>query len=204
MKLGISGGTFDPVHYGHLRPLRQAADRIGWDRVLLMPARRQPFKKEVKTASSYDRYAMLAMATSREPLFEVSSLELEREGVSYTVDTLELIRSSVGRDARIDWIIGDDNLPRLREWKSLERIFELANFVVLTRRGDENDLASELRSRVAAISEAGKAGSIVFFENQKVEISSTEVRRRVSEGKPITDLVPEPVEGYVRKYGLYR
>src|ERR1043165_2466816 len=132
MKIGICGGTFDPFHRGHLDPVLAAREAMGWDRILYFVAYLQPFKKKGCSASGYHRFAMAVLATESLPEVWVSSWELEREGTSYTVDTLEHLRSQ-HPDATLAWVIGDDNLERLGEWKSIDRIFELANFVVLPR-----------------------------------------------------------------------
>lgn len=132
MKIGICGGTFDPFHRGHLEPVLAARETMQWDRIIYMVARRQPFKGEGESASGYHRFAMAVLATESIDDVRISSWELEREGVSYTVDTLEYLRGEFP-DATLDWIIGDDNLSRLGEWHNVDRIFGLANFAVLTR-----------------------------------------------------------------------
>ncbi|HYH06087.1 MAG TPA: nicotinate-nucleotide adenylyltransferase [Thermoanaerobaculia bacterium] len=201
MRIGICGGTFDPFHRGHLDPILHVRGEMQWDRVLYIPARMQPFKQDRQTASPYHRFAMTAMATLGEDRLHVSSMELERDTISYTVDTLEELRARHPEDT-LDWIIGDDNLAKLLEWKSLDRIFELANFAVLAR--GEHALPPSLASRRAGASARATHGSIVFAHNPTVPVSSTEIRRRVSAGESIGDLVPEPVSRYIHHYGLYR
>ena len=201
MRIGICGGTFDPFHRGHLDPILHVRDEMQWERVLYIPARMQPFKQNRETASPYHRFTMTAMATLGEPMLHVSSMELERDRVSYTVDTLEELRAQHPDDT-LDWIIGDDNLAQLLEWRSIDRIFELANFAVLAR--GEHTLPPQLASRRTTANERSTRGSIVFAHNPTVPVSSTEVRRRVSGGESIGDLVPEPVSRYIHHYGLYR
>lgn len=201
MRIGICGGTFDPFHRGHLDPILHVRDEMQWDRVIYVPARMQPFKQNRETASPYHRFTMAAMATLDEAMLHVSSMELERETISYTVDTLEELRTNHPDDT-IDWIIGDDNLAKLLEWKSIDRIFELANFAVLAR--GEHTLPPQLASRRANARERATHGSIVFADNPTVPVSSTEIRRRVSAGESIGDLVPAPVSRYIQHYGLYR
>ena len=201
MKIGICGGTFDPFHRGHLDPVLAVRERVQWDRVLYIPAHVQPFKTDRHTASGYHRFAMTALGIAgHDPLY-ASPLELERGKVSYTVDTLEELRR-MSPDATIDWIIGDDNLAKLTEWKSLDRIFELANFVVLTRGGQA--ILPVLSSRVVDAESRPASGTISFAENATIPISSTDIRRRVRDGEPIEDLVPQPVSRYIHHYGLYR
>jgi nicotinate-nucleotide adenylyltransferase len=204
MRLGICGGTFDPFHRGHLDPILAVRETMQWDRVLYVPAYRQPFKLERDSASGHHRFAMAAMATLDHDGLEVSAMELERGQVSYSVDTLEQLRELHAADT-IDWIIGDDNLADLLEWKSIERIFELTNFAVLTRHlSGAPPPPAVLSGRVADAAARPRHGAIVFAENQTVAISSTEIRRRVRAGEPIDELVDPRVSRYIHHYGLYR
>ncbi|HEV7573706.1 MAG TPA: nicotinate (nicotinamide) nucleotide adenylyltransferase, partial [Thermoanaerobaculia bacterium] len=134
MRIGIVGGTFDPFHRGHLDPVLAAREKLQWDRVLYIPAWRQPFKTDRDAAPGPHRFAMTALAIRDHAALYVSPIELERGGISYSVDTLEeLHRQYAGAD--FDWIIGDDNLKDLDRWKDPERLYKLARFVVLTRQG---------------------------------------------------------------------
>ena len=202
MKIGICGGTFDPFHRGHLDPILSARDAMQWDRVYYIPAYRQPFKLDRDSASAYHRFAMAAIATfEREAMF-VLDLELQRGEVSYTVDTLEALRTQHA-DATLDWIIGDDNLAQLLQWKSIDRIFELANFCVLTRLRAATEVAA-LQTRVQNAGSRSPNGAIVFAENPTVPVSSTDIRRRIRDGESIDDLVDPRVSRYIQHYGLYR
>lgn len=202
MRIGICGGTFDPFHRGHLDPILSARGRMEWDRVLYIPAYRQPFKQDRDAASAHHRFAMTALATLDHDGFLAEERELERGAISYTVDTLEALRAEHSDDT-LDWIIGDDNLARLLEWKSLDRIFELANFTVLTRTGGQAILPA-LRPRVQDAENRPKCGVITFAENPAVPVSSTEIRRRVRAGEPIDELVDGRIARYIHHYGLYR
>ncbi|HYC60773.1 MAG TPA: nicotinate-nucleotide adenylyltransferase [Thermoanaerobaculia bacterium] len=201
MKIGIYGGTFDPFHRGHLEPVLAARGKMQWDEVWYVPAYVQPFKQDRTFASPYHRFAMIAASIVDHDFIYVSSIELERGHVSYTVETLEELRAKHSGDT-LDWIIGDDNFLKLHEWKSLDRIFELANFAVLTRRSHE--VPPAFASRVCDAESRSTHGSISFSNNPTLEISSTDVRDRVREGQPIDDLVPPPVSRYIQHYGLYR
>jgi len=204
MHIGICGGTFDPFHRGHLEPVLAARGVMQWDRVLYVPAHRQPFKRDQLSASGYHRFAMTVLATEERPEMFVTSRELDRGEISYTVDTLEQLRAE-NPEATLDWIIGDDNLPKLESWKSLSRIFELANFAVLSRTGDDAGLVpAALRSRITSPQKRGRCGAIVFAENATVPISSTEVRRRVRAGEPIDAFVDPRVRRYIEHNGLYQ
>lgn len=201
MRIGICGGTFDPFHRGHLDPILAVRGELQWDRVLYVPAFVQPFKQDRETASGHHRFAMAAIATLDHDALHVSSLELERGAVSYTVDTLGELRAR-HEGATLDWIIGDDNLARLGEWKSIDTIFAMANFVVLTRGAHE--VTPRFRERVAGAASRPKHGAVVLAHNATVPVSSTEIRRRVRAGEPIEDLVPPPVSRYIHHYDLYR
>ena len=201
MKIGICGGTFDPFHRGHLDPILAARGTMEWDRVLYIPAFVQPFKREQAPTSGHHRFAMLAMATLEHEELVASPMELERGAVSYTVDTLEELRSAYP-DATLDWIIGDDNLVRLHEWRSLDRIFEMANFAVLTRGGAA--VPPYASARVVAPAGRPKCGAVAFAHNPTVPISSTDIRRRVRAGEPIDGLVDPRVSRYIQHYALYK
>lgn len=202
MKIGICGGTFDPFHRGHLEPVLAVRGLMQWDRLIYVPAYQQPFKAERQHASGYHRFTMAVLATeSIEEIF-ISPQELDRGAISYTVETLELLRSEY-RNATLDWIIGDDNLAELTKWKQIERIFALANFAVLTR-GQAKSVPQQFQSRVVAPEKRPTHGCIVFAENATVPVSSTEIRRRIRAGEPIVDLVDPRVSHYIDHYRLYR
>jgi nicotinate-nucleotide adenylyltransferase len=208
MRIAICGGTFDPFHRGHLDPVLAVRDTMQWERVIYIPAYRQPFKQDRATASGYDRFAMAVLATEQLDDFSVSHRELERGAVSYTVDTLEELRAEE-RDATLDWIIGDDNLAALHQWRNVARIFELANFAVLSRVG-QAILPASLASRgqaglpVLQPQSRPKCGAVVFVHNPTIPISSTEIRRRVRAGEPIDELVDPRVSRYIHHNRLYK
>lgn len=203
MKIGICGGTFDPFHRGHLEPVLAVREPMEWALVIYMPAHQQPFKLDRLSASGYHRFAMAVLGTEEFDGLFVSQRELERGEVSYTVDTLEQLRAAYP-DATLDWIIGDDNVPQLGEWKNIDRIFELANFAVLTRGRRDGDVPERFRSRVTTAAARSTNGGIAFARNQTIPISSTEVRRRIRAGEPIDDLVDPRVARHIQHYGLYR
>lgn len=209
MKIGICGGTFDPFHRGHREPVLSVREAMGWDRVIYVPAFVQPFKQDRQAASAYHRFAMAVLGTEEDARLSVSPRELERGAVSYTVDTLEELRREYP-EATLDWIVGDDNVGALLEWRSIDRIFELANFTVLSREHDRagaaaSGLPEALAGRVAGEADGrGPHGAIVFARNGAVRVSATEVRRRARAGEPISDLVGPRISRYIDRYGLYR
>lgn len=190
MRIGICGGTFDPFHCGHLHPVLAARETMEWDRVIYVPAFVQPFKSDRATASPLDRFAMTVLATEEHEEVYVSKRELERGEISYTVDTLEELHAELP-EATLDWIIGDDNLADLHKWRNLDRIFELARFVVLTR--GRTQIPENLKNR-----------PIEFARNATVPVSSTEIRRRVRAGESIDELVDPRVSHYIHHYRLYK
>jgi nicotinate-nucleotide adenylyltransferase len=202
MNIGICGGTFDPFHRGHLDPVLAVRGTMQWDRVIYIPAFVQPFKTERETASGYHRFAMTVLATEEHEALVVSPVELERGAISYTVDTLQQLRNE-HPDATLDWVIGDDNLEKLDQWKSIETIVQLANFTVLARNAVAPPVNIEGLAP-AAPRDRPKHGAIVFAANTTVPVSSTEVRRRARAGEPIDELVGERVSRYIHHYDLYR
>ncbi len=201
-RIGLYGGTFDPIHRGHVDTLRAVAGAMGWSRVVIVPAHVQPFKVGRRVSSPLDRHAMAVLATVDDPLFEVSRFELERGQVSYTVDTLEHFRRAEP-DSALEWVIGDDNLALLPEWKSIDRIFELANFVIL-RRDAAAIVPTPLAHRVRDAAGRDAAGCIVLADNPIIEISGTEIRRRAAMGQPVGALVDSHVAAYISRYRLYQ
>ncbi len=164
MNIGVCGGTFDPFHRGHLDPVLAIRTQMGWNRVIYVPAWRQPFKADRDTTSGYHRFTMAVLATREHEDVYVSPVELERGGVSYTVETLQELHEMYP-DATFDWVIGDDHVSQLLAWKHPERLFALARFIVLARGGPAP--APELAERVAT-------GRLVYAQNESVLISSTD------------------------------
>jgi nicotinate-nucleotide adenylyltransferase len=177
---------------------------MGWDRIIYIPAYRQPFKAGQESASAYHRFAMAVLATERIEQMLVSARELDRGAISYTVETLQALRDE-NPDATLDWIIGDDNLADLPKWKDIDRIFELANYVVLSRLGKEDAVPQQYRHRVISDpARRGRCGAIVFASNETVPVSSTEIRRRLRTGESIDGMVDPRVSRYIQRNGLYR
>jgi nicotinate-nucleotide adenylyltransferase len=184
-RVGVFGGTFDPVHVGHLAIALAALESIPLDRVLFVPARRSPLKERDPLASVADRVTMLEGAIVGEPRFRLSRVELERDGVSYTVDTLEALRS----EGELFLILGSDALADLARWRAPERIRELATILVAARPGaPEPDPVHRART----------------FDAPLLDISSRELRARASRGMSLRYLVPDAVWEHIRKRRLYR
>jgi len=198
-KIGIIGGTFDPVHYGHLILAEQARVEANLDQVLFMPAMVQPFKLNVKTAEGAHRYAMLQEAVAGNPYFSVSRKELDSPEISYTINTLRDCKEEFGDDTELYFIIGTDAFLNLEKWYAAEDLLEGFSFVIGTRPGYKEQ---ELKAMVDRLREQYNS-KILEINNSEVEISSTDIKNRIREGKSIKYLLPEGVEEYIYKNKLY-
>lgn len=183
MRIGIYGGTFDPVHHGHLILACQALEEFKLDRLVFVPAAESPFKIHNHTAPATDRLAMLQLAIKGEDRFEVDPVEIERGGVSYSIDTVKMFRSR-DPEAELFFLVGEDNAYRLTEWHRFEELKKMVGFVVLSRSEDFQSPEYPVVQR-------------------RIEISSTEIRNRVANGESITYLVPESVKRYIEQHQLY-
>jgi nicotinate-nucleotide adenylyltransferase len=191
MRIGIMGGSFDPVHLGHLGVARAVAQALGLDRVLLVPAAQAPLRSEPVCASAAHRLAMLEIATAGARELAVSDVELQRGGVSYTVDTLRSLRTDRPGDEWV-WIVGEDQLARLPQWAEREALVQLTEFAVYGRPGCERappPVIPGLRVR--------------RIEGPEWPISSTAIRARLRRGESLGGLVPDKVIEYIRENGLY-
>ena len=203
IRIGLCGGTFDPFHLGHSRPVLEVREAMGWDEVIYIPAFQQPFKLDRFRTSPFHRYAMTVLGTEAHAGLKTSLFELEREKTSFTIDTLLAFRQQYP-DAVIDWIIGDDNVPALTEWKSWERLFDLSNFIVLSREPRRPEVPVQLAARVVPPGERGCHGALAFAANETIKVSSTELRRRIASNEDTGDLLDPRVARYISAHGLYR
>jgi nicotinate-nucleotide adenylyltransferase len=191
-KIGVMGGTFDPIHHGHLVAASEVADRFGLDEVVFVPTGQPWQKKAERTVSrAEDRYLMTVVATASNPRFSVSRVDVDRGGPTYTADTLADL-SVEYPDARLYFITGADALAQILSWQKLDQLFELAHFVGVTRPG--YTLGDDHLPR----------GAVTLVEVPAMAISSTDCRDRVAGGHPVWYLVPDGVVQYISKRGLYR
>jgi len=209
-RVGLFGGSFDPVHNGHLRVAEEVREHFGLDRLYFIPAFTQPLKTSVKVTAVTDRMKMVEMATRSNKFFRVSRLEMTRGGLSYSIET---IRSFARRYGEIYFLVGLDAFVEIDKWKSYREIFEQAHVVVLVRPTHSKSAATELFPRDVKkdVKRTGdgvyehRSGKKVFFHRvTQLDISSTAIRRLVSKGASIKYLVPHVVERYIKEGGLYR
>jgi nicotinate-nucleotide adenylyltransferase len=194
-RIGIMGGTFDPIHHGHLVAAEEARWQFRLDQVLFIPTGR-PWQKPVGVSPAEDRYLMTVIATAPNPAFAVSRMEVDDPGPTYTVDTLRRLRAELPEDTRLLFIGGADVVQQLLTWKEPEQVLALTELIAATRpEFDLDGLVQQIR---------GAAGRVHRMEIPALAISGRDVRARVARGAPIGYLVPEDVARYIEKRGLYR
>ncbi|AXO36171.1 nicotinate-nucleotide adenylyltransferase [Micromonospora chalcea] len=191
-RVGIMGGTFDPIHHGHLVAASEVADRFGLDEVVFVPTGQPWQKAEEAVTPAEDRYLMTVIATASNPRFQVSRVDIDRGGPTYTVDTLRDLHAEYGAKAQLFFITGADALERILSWKDLDEALELAHFIGVTRPG------FELTDKHLP------ADSVSLVQVPAMAISSTDCRARVARGEPVWYLVPDGVVQYIAKRRLYQ
>jgi nicotinate-nucleotide adenylyltransferase len=192
MRIGVFGGTFNPPHTGHLIVAETARESLGLDKVLFVPCSLPPHKATRSLVDADRRLEMVRLATAGNPSFEVSDLEIQRGGKSYTVDTLRALTPLYPR-AHLYLLIGIDNLLELHTWREPEEIFTLSEVIAINRPGfDSSSVRKDYLRRVT------------FLRSPNIDISSSEIRRKAKLGKSIKYLVPSAVEAYILKHGAYK
>jgi nicotinate-nucleotide adenylyltransferase len=199
LKLGVFGGTFDPIHTGHLVVAEEVRVRLALDEVLFVPAGHSPFKLDRAVTRAAHRMNMVALATEDNPHFRVSDMEVVRPGPSYSVDTLEELARAHGKDSGLFMMVGADALREFDRWHQPQRLLDVATLVCLARpeapQLDPESLESVRR---------GATERVAVIEGPLIGVSSTNIRQRVSQGLSIKYLVSEPVEAYIYEHGLYK
>ncbi|MBE6045249.1 MAG: nicotinate-nucleotide adenylyltransferase [Clostridiales bacterium] len=199
-KIGILGGTFDPVHYGHIALAEDAVREAGLHEVVMIPARIQPFKQDREYASGEDRFNMLALAAGKDDHITVSKYELQQKSISYTYLTLRHMQEFYGKDTRLYFITGTDSFLKIDTWMNAEELLNNYSYVIGTRPGYRQDEYQEALRRITS----AYGTEVISMNKTELDISATQIRQMVAEGKPINDLVPPEVERYIREHGLYR
>ena len=190
MKIGLMGGTFDPVHIGHLVTAQAVREIRGLEKIIFIPAYISPHKMNQSSAGINHRLKMLQLAIEGIPYFEFSEIELKAKSISYTVETLERFKKKYDK---LEFIIGYDNIINFNTWKMPDRIIELADLIVLRRRSNDKKIEKDKYYRAAT-----------FVKTPVIEISSSEIRERIKHGKPVDFLIPLKVKEYIYKFNLYK
>ena len=199
MKTGILGGTFDPVHNGHILIAGETFRQLKLDSMIFVPAACSPFKTETCETPAEHRFKMVELAVEGVAGFTASRIELDRPGISYTIDTLEALQAKKSQPDDLYFITGLDSLRTLSEWKDAGRIITLSRLVTVCRPGYDVRDIDVLEQRLPGLRER-----LILLKGPLVDISSTDIRRRVSAGESIHGLVPERVEAYIQEHQLYR
>lgn len=197
------GGTFNPIHHGHLVTAQEALDQFHLDEVIFIPTGDPPHKIEDLLADAEDRYLMTVIATSSNDNFFVSRIEIDRRGKSYTIDTVKELRDEYGMDSELFFVTGADAILEILTWKNTDEIVTLAKFIAATRPGYDLSKIKGLKSTLFKSEEEADEG-ISVMEIPALAISSTNIRKRIKENRPINYLVPEGVSNYIIKHGLYK
>ncbi len=193
--IGILGGSFDPIHYGHLAIAEEARIAHGLSQVLILPTAYQPLKGGAHAASPLQRLHMVALACASNPAFSPSAIEIERSGHSYTIDTLQSLRATY--PAELYFILGADSLMDLPRWRAIDHILEIAHIIAVRRPTIHIDLDKLKRSL------PGLEGRLTLLDGPYINISSREIRQRIARGQPIRYLSPDVVVDYIAEQGLY-
>ncbi|WP_027338627.1 nicotinate-nucleotide adenylyltransferase [Halonatronum saccharophilum] len=194
--IGIMGGTFDPIHNGHLLTAQCAAYQHNLEKVIFVPSGNPPHKTEKKITDAQERYVMALLATMSNPIFDVSRIEIDREGLSYTVDTVREFKK-IYPDRKIYFITGADAILEIFTWKNPEKLLEETEFIAASRPGY---CLSQLGQKIYD----SYRETIHPLQIPGLAISSTDIRARVEEGRPIKYQLPESIEAYIKKHNLYR
>lgn len=198
MKIGVLGGTFDPIHFGHLAVAEEVRVRLDLAEVVFVPAGQPWLKTNSPISPAEHRLGMVRLAIADRDYFKLSMVEIERTGPSYTVDTIAELQAQLGAGVELFFIVGWDSLAQLPQWKEPSRLVTMCHLVAVPRPGYQ---LPDLKSLEALI--PGLSRNLVLLDKPEVDIDATDIRRRVAHGLSISQLVPEPVISYIRQHKLY-
>jgi len=200
MNIGVLGGTFDPIHVGHLKVAEEAVARLDLPRILFMPAGQPWLKLNNANAISpvQHRLEMVRLGIAGNPRFKLSTMEIERTGPTYTVDTIAQLQSQLGEGDEIFFILGWDNLSQLPRWHQPARLIEMCRLAAVPRVDFPLPDLPSLEKELPGITER-----VILFDKPRIDINASQIRQRVAAGQSIGDFVPEPVERYIKEHGLY-
>lgn len=200
-RIGLYGGSFDPIHHGHLISARSLAERLDLERVLLIPAARPPHKPNIEMTAIEHRLAMATLAVDGDPLFDVLDIEAHRDGPSFTIDTVDQLQAELGAGTTLFWFIGGDTLPQLPTWHRVRELVQRVTIVTATRPGWNPPDAQVLADAVGL--DAARALLDQCESTPSIGISATNIRFRCAEGRSIRYLTPPNVEDYIVSNRLY-
>lgn len=214
MRLGVFGGTFNPIHVGHLRAVIEVQETFTLDRLLLIPSANPPHKGAEDIAAAEDRLQMVRLAVQGLPSLEASAVELARSGLSYTIETLQYFHNYFGPESVIHFVVGVDAFSEITTWKSYHQLFATAHFIVMTRPGSTlNNLERFIHTHISRDYQYDTAASryghprwcsIFCLNITHLDISATQIREWIRQGRSIRFLVPATVEAFIKTRGLYR
>jgi nicotinate-nucleotide adenylyltransferase len=196
-KIGIMGGTFDPIHNGHLIIAENSRINFNLEKILFIPTGLPAHKIENEITYSDYRYEMVLLSINSNPYFTVSPMEIERMGITYTIDTIKNLQK-LNKNVEYYFIMGEDSLYNFHKWKDYRELLNICKFIVAKRKNENN----KLEEKIEELNNICK-DSIYLLESPMIDISSTDIRERIIQNKPIKYLVPEAVELYIKKHGLY-
>ena len=198
MNIGVMGGTFDPIHNGHLAVAEEVRVRLNLAEILFVPAGQPWLRIDRPISPAEHRVAMVRLAITGKPYFKLSTMEIERPGPTYTVDTMVELQAQFGSGADLFFILGWDSVVQLPEWKEPSRLITLCRLVAVSRPGHAEPDLKALESLIP-----GLARRVVLMDKPEIDISASDIRERVARGLSIRHLVPESVERYIKQHGLY-
>jgi nicotinate-nucleotide adenylyltransferase len=198
MKSGVLGGTFDPIHNGHLAVAEKVRRRLNLDEVIFVPAGRPWLRGDSPLSAAAHRVRMVQLALADKPCCRLSLMEIERVGPSYTIDTINQLKAELGPEVALYFILGWDNLAKLPRWHEPRELVRACSLVAVPRPGYDKPDLEPLEARLP-----GLAGSLILLDAPRVDVSASLVRERVGRGLSVSELVPGPVADYIREQGLY-
>jgi nicotinate-nucleotide adenylyltransferase len=199
MKMGILGGTFDPIHNGHLAIADEARTYLNLSEVLFLPAGQPWMKSDQPISAAHHRTAMIRLALEGRPYFKLSTIEIEYKGPSYSVDTIVKLRAQSEEAFDCYFIVGWDNLAKIPLWKDPAKLIEMCFLAAVPRPGYDRPDMKKLEAALPGISK-----KVILMDKPRIDISATDIRNRVAQGRSISSLVPPAVENYIKESGLYR
>jgi nicotinate-nucleotide adenylyltransferase len=198
MNIGVMGGTFDPIHNGHLAVAEEVASRLDLAEILFVPAGQPWLKMDSPILPAEYRVQMVRLAIADKPHFKLSTMEIERPGATYTVDTMAELQAQLGAENDLFFILGWDNLAELTQWKEPSRLITMCHLVVVPRPGYPRPDLKSLEALIPGLSQR-----VILVDKPEIDISASAIRNRVAQGLSISHLVPEPVVRYIQEHGLY-